>query len=140
MTGICAAVDAAHAAGVLHRDLKPENILLPEGRSVAKVLDFGIAKTRGRRRRRGHDDTLTAAGMPIGTPAYMAPEQLAGTTVTPRTDVFSLGVLAYELVTGELPFGRGRSSTSPSGSSALTRRPVSPSGCDGRRVDAIGGR
>jgi len=107
MTGVCAAIDAAHAAGVLHRDLKPENILLPDGRADVKVLDFGIAKLVGDGNEGEQEETLTAAGMPIGTPAYMAPEQLAGATVTPQTDLFSLGVLAFELVTGELPFGRG---------------------------------
>ena len=107
MKGVCAAIDAAHAAGVLHRDLKPENILLPEGRSDVKVLDFGIAKLVGDHGGEEHEETLTAVGMPIGTPAYMAPEQLAGAIVTPQTDLFSLGVLAFELVTGELPFGRG---------------------------------
>ena len=106
MQSVCAAIDAAHAAGVLHRDLKPENILLPEGRSDVKVLDFGIAKLVGDRGGE-QEETLTAVGMPIGTPAYMAPEQLAGAIVTPQTDLFSLGVLAFELVTGELPFGRG---------------------------------
>jgi GAF domain-containing protein len=107
MRAICGAVDAAHAAGVLHRDLKPENILLPESGLDAKVLDFGVAKLVSDVSADSAQETLTAAGTPIGTPAYMAPEQLAGAAVSPRTDLFSLGVVCYELLTGDLPFGPG---------------------------------
>jgi predicted Ser/Thr protein kinase len=106
LAAIAESVDAAHRQGILHRDLKPENILLPDDGVLAKVLDFGVAKVVG-----GdtsvREETLTAAGQPIGTPAYMAPEQLAGTEVTARTDIFALGVMGYEMLTGELPFGRG---------------------------------
>ena len=113
LSAVCAAIEAAHRQGVLHRDLKPENILLPGGGIEAKVLDFGVAKVI-REDPGGHETLaadspalLTAAGMIIGTPAYMAPEQLHGITPDARCDIFSLGVIAFEMLTGELPFGRG---------------------------------
>jgi tRNA A-37 threonylcarbamoyl transferase component Bud32 len=111
MTSVCSAIEAAHKAGILHRDLKPENILLPQGDVDVKVLDFGVAKLVARDQTAmatGMDqETLTVHGQIIGTPAYMAPEQLRGGAVDSRTDVFSLGVIAYELLTGNLPFGKG---------------------------------
>src|SRR6185295_17960807 len=95
--------------GVLHRDLKPENILLTGTGTDAKVLDFGVAKLIAESDTRDGSgaSTLTAAGSIIGTPAYMAPEQLRGESPDQRTDVFALGVIAYEMLAGELPFGRG---------------------------------
>ena len=111
LSTVCAAIEAAHRDGVLHRDLKPENIFLPGGEVAAKVLDFGVAKVmadRGEPVVRGQAGTMvTAAGMLVGTPAYMAPEQFHGAAPDARTDVFSLGVIAYEMLSGELPFGRG---------------------------------
>jgi eukaryotic-like serine/threonine-protein kinase len=110
LSAVCQAIAAAHREGVLHRDLKPENILLPEAGDIeAKVLDFGVAKLVGDRADApsGRDATLTAAGSIVGTPAYMAPEQLRGAPPDQRTDVFALGVIAYELLSGELPFSRG---------------------------------
>jgi len=113
LAAVCAAMEAAHREGVLHRDLKPENIVLPGGAIEAKVLDFGVAKVM---REEAADQEamaadqsglITAAGMIVGTPAYMAPEQLHGITPDARTDIFSLGVIAFEMLTGELPFGRG---------------------------------
>jgi hypothetical protein len=111
LDSVCSAIGAAHREGVLHRDLKPENILLPGGGAPAKVLDFGVAKIVGEER---HEEgiteahtALTAAGMIVGTPAYMAPEQFSAAPADARTDVFSLGVIAYEMLSGELPFGRG---------------------------------
>ena len=110
---VCEAIEAAHREGVLHRDLKPENILLPGGGTDAKVLDFGVAKLVEEPTRRAAEErtdvhsTLTVAGAIIGTPAYMAPEQLRAAPPGPRTDVFALGVIAYEMLTGDLPFGRG---------------------------------
>jgi predicted Ser/Thr protein kinase len=108
LAGVAAPVEAAHRQGILHRDLKPENILLPDDEGPVKVLDFGVAKLVGGD---GADapehETLTLAGQPIGTPAYMAPEQLAGAGVSTRTDVYALGAIAYELLTGAPPFGRG---------------------------------
>jgi serine/threonine-protein kinase len=86
--------------------LKPENILLPESGTGPKVLDFGLAKltTMANTTDGG---TLTAGGTIVGTPAYMSPEQLRGDVVDARTDVYSLGVMAYEMLLARLPYGSG---------------------------------
>jgi hypothetical protein len=116
LSSVCDGIGAAHREGILHRDLKPENILLPEGGMPAKVLDFGVAKLIGEDRlsiesveggATEAQTALTAAGMIVGTPAYMAPEQFKAVAPDARTDVFSLAVIAYEMFSGELPFGRG---------------------------------
>jgi serine/threonine-protein kinase len=110
LRNVCGAIEAAHREGVLHRDLKPENILLPAGDGPAKVLDFGVAKLITEERPGADGDpatVVTAAGMIVGTPAYMAPEQFRGSSPDAKTDVFSLGVIAYEMLSGRLPFGRG---------------------------------
>ena len=116
LTNVCGAIEAAHREGVLHRDLKPENILLPGGDTDVKVLDFGVAKLviDERSPMDPHEQSSgtptnvqTSPGMIVGTPAYMAPEQLNAAPTDARTDVFSLGVIAYEMFTGTLPFGRG---------------------------------
>lgn len=96
---LVAAVAYAHAAGVAHRDLKPENVMVePDGRVV--VIDFGLARSFA-------DTTLTTHSGPIGTPMYMAPEQLRGRPAGPAADVYALGLIGYELLSLTLPF-RGR--------------------------------
>ncbi len=102
MTGICGGVDIAHKSGIFHRDLKPENILLPESGTGPKVVDFGVAKLTDTGT--GDGSTISVAGTIVGTPAYMAPEQLRGEAVDARADVFSLGVMAYEMLTARLPY------------------------------------
>ncbi|MBY0491828.1 MAG: protein kinase [Gemmatimonadaceae bacterium] len=98
---IARALAYAHARGIVHRDIKPENVLLEPG--VAYVADFGIAKAvDAARTDDGHG--LTTAGLAIGTPAYMAPEQALGAPVDARTDLYAWGVLAYELLSGAHPF------------------------------------
>jgi hypothetical protein len=95
---VAAGLAAAHAAGLVHRDVKPANIWLDGGTGRARVLDFGLARLAG------GGDGLTRAGAVLGTPEYMSPEQAAGGTVDHRSDVFSLGVVLYELATGARPF------------------------------------
>jgi serine/threonine-protein kinase len=92
---VCRALDAAHKKDVVHRDLKPGNIFLCED-GIAKVLDFGMSKLASA-------ESLTQAGYTLGTPEYMAPEQCIGAQVEPRTDIYALGVMIYEALTGELP-------------------------------------
>ncbi|MBI3202670.1 MAG: protein kinase [Myxococcales bacterium] len=101
--GIARALDAAHAAGIVHRDLKPENVFLvaDDGSPLMpKLLDFGIAKLMGGATG-GHK---TRTGVPMGTPYYMSPEQCRGDKIDHKTDVYSFGVLAFQVLTGALPF------------------------------------
>ncbi|MBK6920146.1 MAG: protein kinase [Deltaproteobacteria bacterium] len=98
-TQVCEALSHAHARGVVHRDLKPSNIMLvarDRGPEFVKVLDFGIAKLDG--------GEGTAAGVMLGTPQYMSPEQLTGKAVDGRSDLYALGLVLYEMLTGHPPF------------------------------------
>ena len=106
MKQVCAALDEAHRAGIIHRDLKPENIFLTTQGGIQdfpKVLDFGLAKVTEKQMRPG-SMILTREGMVFGTPEFMSPEQAQGKPLEPNSDVYSLGVILYELLTGKLPF------------------------------------
>jgi serine/threonine-protein kinase len=102
---IADALYAAHHLGIVHRDLKPENVIIArhlDGTDWVKVVDFGIAKTI--QRDGSGSQTVTTAGVSLGTPEYMSPEQLAGEKLDHRTDVYSLGLLLFNMLTGELPY------------------------------------
>jgi serine/threonine-protein kinase len=107
---VCGALDEAHQAGIIHRDMKPENLFLCQQgrlRDYPKVLDFGLAKVTEREMRPG-SLILTQEGMVFGTPEFMSPEQAQGAVLTPSSDLYSLAVILYEVLTGKLPFdGKG---------------------------------
>jgi eukaryotic-like serine/threonine-protein kinase len=120
---IAAALGAAHEAGVVHRDLKPGNVIVT-GKGAVKLLDFGLALLRPGATPSHETRSLTGAGFVVGTLSYMAPEQLLGHEVTGRSDLYSLGVLLYEMTTGRRPF-----TTTPAAAlidEILNRRPVPP--------------
>ena len=96
---LCRALEVAHEEGVIHRDIKPQNMVV-EGNGTLKVMDFGIARLAARAPQAG----LTEAGMVIGTPEYMSPEQLLGEELDPRADIYSAGVVMYECLIGHPPF------------------------------------
>jgi len=98
---IAAGLQAAHAKGIIHRDLKPANILLDDT-GLLKIVDFGVAAAQ-----REGDTQLTKTGYVIGSPKYMAPEQILGKKVDQRADVYALGVILYEIMTGVPPYARG---------------------------------
>ena len=102
---VCGSLEEAHGRGIVHRDLKPDNVVLVERagqKDFVKVLDFGIAK-RSSESDSG-EQKLTQQGMVLGTPPYMSPEQFTGRPIDVRSDIYSLGVMAYEMLTGKLPF------------------------------------
>ena len=92
---ICDGLEAAHRQGVIHRDLKTQNVII-HGNQI-KIIDFGLART-------SHMEGMTATGLIMGTPEYMAPEQVSGQKVDERADIYSLGIILYELFTGRVPF------------------------------------
>ena len=120
MDGLSSALSAVHASGVVHRDLKGSNIMLvPDGDGQrVKLLDFGIAK------RLDHDLKLTRTGHPIGTPGYMAPEQLEGRLVGPPTDIYTAGILLFMMLTGEHPRDYGAEAETTSRDDLARSMPV----------------
>ncbi|MBN2717539.1 MAG: serine/threonine protein kinase [Deltaproteobacteria bacterium] len=108
MIQVLGALEEAHDVGVIHRDLKPENILLTcQGgiEDTPKVLDFGLAKVQDQKMRPG-SMVLTRQGMVFGTPEFMSPEQARGEELDARSDIYSVGIILYEMLTGRLPFPR----------------------------------
>ncbi len=96
ISGICAGLQAAHDRGIVHRDLKPANVMIEEGTGRVVLMDFGIAQLASTRR-------TTEAGVVVGTPEYMSPEQVRGETVGPASDIYALGVIIYQMLTGRPP-------------------------------------
>ncbi|MCI0411508.1 serine/threonine protein kinase [bacterium] len=93
---VCDGLEAAHREGVIHRDLKSQNIILDQTNRI-KIIDFGLART-------AHMEGMTATGLIMGTPEYMAPEQVSGKKIDERADIYSLGIILYEIFTGRVPF------------------------------------
>ena len=103
LSDVLDALEAAHAKGIVHRDLKPDNIFIIQknpSKQFVKLLDFGVAKFT----EEGLHSVSTTTGLPLGTPVYMSPEQCNGNRVDPRSDIYSLGVLMYQMFAGRLPF------------------------------------
>ncbi|MEW6734777.1 MAG: serine/threonine-protein kinase [Acidobacteriota bacterium] len=101
---VCLAVDAAHQKNIVHRDLKPDNILIIDygkPKEIVKVIDFSIAKTFSSE---NGDADLTRTGIVLGTPQYISPEQAQGMPLDPRSDIYSMGIILYQMLTGEVPF------------------------------------
>ena len=105
MDQVCGSLEEAHGRGIVHRDLKPDNVVLVERagkKDFVKVLDFGIAKRSKEEDK--NEQKLTQQGMVLGTPPYMSPEQFTGRPIDARSDIYSLAVMSYEMLTGKLPF------------------------------------
>lgn len=135
----CAALEAAHRSGIVHRDIKPDNIMLLDthgGEDHVKLLDFGIAKLRDHALDSlSLEKNLTNVGTVIGTPHYMSPEQCQGETADARSDIYSLGIVAYEMLTGVTPF----IARTPTGVAIkhVTEAPKPPTGIKGDINPAI---
>src|SRR5207253_2901684 len=108
MRQVCRALEAAHSAGIIHRDLKPQNIMRDKSGRIL-VMDFGLARTL-------EGDGMTQTGALVGTMEYMSPEQALGKNLDERSDLFTLGLIFYELLTGKMPF------TAPSALASLIKR------------------
>jgi eukaryotic-like serine/threonine-protein kinase len=126
---MCSSLAEAHAQGIVHRDLKPENVYLesrPGNPEFVKILDFGIAKVMRGESIDPQSPQLTATGQTLGTLEYMSPEQLMGKQLDGRSDVYALGVVAYEMITGRLPFPDAKG---PAGliTAQLKQTPMAPS-------------
>jgi serine/threonine-protein kinase len=129
LTEMCTSLAEAHEQGIVHRDLKPENVYLehrPGNPEFVKILDFGIAKVMRGDAIDPQSPQLTATGQTLGTLEYMSPEQLMGKQLDGRSDVYALGVVAYEMITGRLPFPDAKG---PAGliTAQLKQTPVNPS-------------
>ena len=98
---ICTGMTVAHQVGIVHRDLKPANVLINQ-EGLLKIVDFGVAAAQ-----REGDTQLTKTGYVIGSPKYMAPEQILGKKVDERADIYAVGVILYEMLTGVPPYSRG---------------------------------
>jgi Tol biopolymer transport system component len=132
---VCDAVEAAHGKRIVHRDLKPSNVLV-DGEGRVKLLDFGIAKLLDDAEAAAARTQLTRTGMRLLTPEYAAPEQLAGEEVTPATDVYALGVLLAELLTGRRP--AGHSGPAREGGPATPATPSGPLAVTAETAAALG--
>ncbi len=100
LTQIAQALNYAHSYGIIHRDIKPENVTIEKESQLVKVMDFGLARIE-------YMSTMTKTGIKMGTPYYMSPEQIKGESVAVQSDIYSFGILAYEMLTGKRPFTSG---------------------------------